>query len=75
MWTIGANKMMGACCVENFDLKTTRDFFESVKAMNEEWAGKGWFGAMIECLPHQRVRDFANDATAFPWRWGSNHFL
>ncbi|KAF6845033.1 6-hydroxy-d-nicotine oxidase [Colletotrichum musicola] len=75
VWSLAPNKMMGAACVEKFDLKTTREFFESVKAMNEEWAGKGFFGAMFECLPHQKVRELPDDATAFPWRWGSNHFL
>ncbi|KZL70962.1 6-hydroxy-D-nicotine oxidase (FAD binding domain-containing protein) [Colletotrichum tofieldiae] len=75
VWSLAPNKMMGAACVEKFDLKTTRAFLESVKAMNEEWAGKGTFGAMFECLPHQKVRELPNEATAFPWRWGSNHFL
>ncbi|KAL0941170.1 6-hydroxy-d-nicotine oxidase [Colletotrichum truncatum] len=75
VWSLAPNKMMGAACVEKFDLKTTKAFFESVKSMNEEWAGKGFFGAMFECLPHQKVRELQDDATAFPWRWGSNHFL
>ncbi|GKT47127.1 FAD-linked oxidoreductase chyH [Colletotrichum spaethianum] len=75
VWSLAPNKMMGAACVEKFDLKTTRAFLESVKAMNEEWAGKGTFGAMFECLPHQKVRELSDEATAFPWRWGSNHFL
>ncbi|OLN92085.1 6-hydroxy-D-nicotine oxidase 2 [Colletotrichum chlorophyti] len=75
VWSLAPNKMMGAACVEKFDLKTTRAFLESVKAMNEEWAGKGTFGAMFECLPHQKVRELPDEATAFPWRWGSNHFL
>ncbi|EQB53082.1 hypothetical protein CGLO_07231 [Colletotrichum gloeosporioides Cg-14] len=75
VWSLAPNKMMGAACVEKFDLKTTKAFFESVKSMNEEWAGKGFFGAMFECLPHQKVRELPDEATAFPWRWGSNHFL
>ncbi|KAF9877574.1 hypothetical protein CkaCkLH20_04709 [Colletotrichum karsti] len=75
VWSKAPNKMMGAACVEKFDLKTIKAFFESVKSMNEEWAGKGFFGAMFECLPHQKVRELPDDATAFPWRWGSNHFL
>ncbi|KAF5555327.1 fad binding domain-containing protein [Fusarium napiforme] len=75
VWSLAPNKMMGAVCVEKFPLKTTRDFFQSVKEMNEEWAGKGFFGAMFECLPHQKVRELADETTAFPWRWGSNHFI
>ncbi|KXH61706.1 FAD binding domain-containing protein [Colletotrichum salicis] len=75
VWSKAPYKMMGAACVEKFDLKTTRAFFESVRSMNEEWAGKGFFGAMFECLPHQKVRELPSEATAFPWRWGSNHFL
>ncbi|OBR06216.1 6-hydroxy-d-nicotine oxidase [Colletotrichum higginsianum IMI 349063] len=75
VWTLAPNKMMGAACVERFDLATTRAFLESVRDMNEAWAGKGFFGAMFECLPHQKVRELPDEATAFPWRWGSNHFL
>ncbi|TEA15221.1 FAD-linked oxidoreductase alt4 [Colletotrichum sidae] len=75
VWSRAPNKMMGAACVEKFDLETTRGFFQSVRAMKEEWAGRGFFGAMFECLPHQRVRQLPDDATAFPWRRGSNHFL
>ena len=67
--------MMGAACVETFNLKTTREFFESVNSMSEKWEDRGWFSAMFECLPGQRVREISDDATAFPWRGGSNHFL
>uniref|UniRef100_A0A4E9DNB2 FAD-binding PCMH-type domain-containing protein n=1 Tax=Gibberella zeae TaxID=5518 RepID=A0A4E9DNB2_GIBZA len=75
VWSLAPNKMMGAACVEKFDIETTRAFFQSVKDMNEEWAGKGFFGAMFECLPHQKVRELPDETTAFPWRWGSNHFI
>ncbi|KAB2110233.1 hypothetical protein AG0111_0g2008 [Alternaria gaisen] len=75
IWLRGPYKMMGAACVETFDVKTTREFFESVKSMSEEWEDRGWFSAMFECLPDQRVREISDDATAFPWRGGSNHFL
>ncbi|KAI7778552.1 hypothetical protein LA080_001973 [Diaporthe eres] len=75
VWSKAPHKMMGAASIEKFDLSTTRAFFESLKTMNEKWAGKGLFGAMFECLPHHRTREFPDDSTAFPWRWGSNHFL
>ncbi|KAK8153701.1 FAD binding domain-containing protein [Phyllosticta citrichinensis] len=75
VWKHAPYKAMGAVSVENFDLKTTRAFFESVKEMNEKWVGKGWFGAMFECLPHHRTRQFSDDYSAFPWRWGTNHHL
>lgn len=75
IWSKAPYKMMGAACVERFDIQTTREFFESVKAMSEEWEGRGWFSAMFECLPDHRVREIPEDATAFPWRGGSNHFL
>lgn len=75
VWSKAPHKMMGAVSIEKFDLPTTKAFFESLKAMNEKWAGKGLFGAMFECLPHHRTREFPNDSTAFPWRWGTNHFL
>ncbi|KAK7956629.1 FAD-linked oxidoreductase alt4 [Apiospora aurea] len=75
VWTIAPYKMMSAACVKKFNLKTTREFFESVKAKNIEFTGKGTFGAMFECLPHHRVREIPDDATAFPWRTSSDHFL
>lgn len=75
IWSKAPYKMMGAVSIEKFDLVTTKAFFTSVKEMNEKWAGKGLFGAMFECLPHQRTRELPDDATAFPWRWGTNHFL
>lgn len=75
IWSKAPYKMMGAVSIEKFDLATTKAFFTSVKEMNEKWAGKGLFGAMFECLPHQRTRELPDDATAFPWRWGTNHFL
>lgn len=75
VWTKAPHKMMGAVSVEAFDLEVTKAFFTSVKAMNEKWAGKGAFGAMFECLPHHKTRALPDDATAFPWRWGTNHFL
>ncbi|KAG4431573.1 FAD-linked oxidoreductase alt4 [Cadophora sp. M221] len=75
VWSKAPFKMMGAVSIEAFDLPTTKAFLYSLKDMNEQWAGKGLFGAMFECLPHHRVREIADDSTAFPWRRGSNHFL
>lgn len=75
VWKLAPNKMMSAVSVKSFDLVTTRAFFESVKEMNERFAGRGWFGAMFESLPHHQTRDIEEDATAFPWRHGTNHHL
>lgn len=75
VWARKRYGMMGAVSVEDFDLPTTKAFFHSLKEMNERWAGKGLFGAMFECLPHHRTRELPNDSTAFPWRFGTNHFL
>lgn len=74
VWKLLPYKMMSAASVQNFDLQMTKAFFESVKEMNEKWEGKGWFGAMFECLPNQQTRALPNEATAFPWR-GTDHFL
>lgn len=75
VWKLAPNKMMAAVSVREFDIPTTKAFFESVKEMNERFAGRGWFGAMFECLPHHRTREIPDDATAFPWRNGADHFL
>ena len=75
VWKMLPYKMMSSVSVKSFDLKTTKAFFESVKEMNEKWNGKGWFGAMFECLPNHQTRQLPSEATAFPWRYGSDHFL
>ncbi|GME25721.1 FAD linked oxidase [Neofusicoccum parvum] len=75
VWRLAPNKMMGAVSVRELHVPTVKAFFESVRDMNERFAGRGWFGAMFECLPHHRTREFPDDATAFPWRNGANHFL
>ncbi|POS72816.1 FAD binding domain-containing protein [Diaporthe helianthi] len=75
VWARKRYGMMGAVSVEKFDIPTTKAFFHSLKEMNEKWAGKGLFGAMFECFSHDRVRQLPADSTAFPWRWGTNHFF
>lgn len=75
VWARKRYGMMAATSVEKFDLPTTKRFFHSLQEMNEKWAGRGLFGAMFECLPHHRTRELPGDSTAFPWRWGTNHFL
>lgn len=67
--------MMGAVSVKRFDLPTIRAFYESLRDMNKQFAGRGWFGAMFECFSHEATRKVADDETAFPWRWGSDNFL
>ncbi|KAF7195617.1 FAD-linked oxidoreductase alt4 [Pseudocercospora fuligena] len=75
VWQFRPWKMMSSVSVKNFDLKTTKAFFESIKYMNEKWAGKGFFGAMFECLPNHETRELPDNETAFPWRHGTDHFL
>lgn len=75
VWKIRPWKMMSAVSVKSFDPKTTKAFFERTKELNEKWKGKGVFGAMFECLPNHRTREIPDDATAFPWRHRSDHFL
>jgi hypothetical protein len=75
VWKLAPYKAMAAVNVQKFDPPILRAFFESVKEMNMRYAGRGWFGAMFECLPHHRTREIASDATAFPWRHGGDHQL
>lgn len=75
VWKIRPWKMMSAVSVKSFDPKTTEAFFERTRELNEKWKGKGFFGAMFECLPTHRTREVPDGATAFPWRNGSDHFL
>ncbi|RDW68614.1 FAD linked oxidase [Coleophoma crateriformis] len=73
VWKMTPYKGMAAVNVKKFDPQVMRAFFESVKDMNTRYEGKGWFGAMFECFSHQRTREIASDATAFPWRHGGDH--
>ncbi|KUL82182.1 hypothetical protein ZTR_09565 [Talaromyces verruculosus] len=75
VWTLAPYKIMAAVSVKSFDIATTEAFFESVKEMNERYGGRGWFGAMFECLPHHRAREVPDDTTAVPFRDGTDHHL
>lgn len=43
--------------------------------MNERYDGQAMFSVMFETFPQQAVRAKGNNATAYPWREGSDHFL
>lgn len=75
VWKLAPNKMMAAVGIKEFDPRTTKEFFEAVKEISHTYKGKGWFSAMFECLPHHRTKEIPDDATAFPWRHGTQHHL
>jgi hypothetical protein len=52
-----------------------RAYFDEWRDMNQKYEGDAMFSVMFESFPQQRVREIANDATAYPWRHGSDHFL
>lgn len=61
--------------MKTYDLATMRAYFDSWAEMNVKYAGEAMFSVMFESFPQQRVREMADEATAYPWRHGSDHFL
>jgi hypothetical protein len=61
--------------VKKYDIPTMRAYFDEWRDMNQKYEGDAMFSVMFESFPQQRVREIANDATAYPWRHGSDHFL
>ena len=74
-WRLAPNKMMGAVSVNRLDVETTMAFFESLRDVGQQCAGKGWVGAMFEVFSHEKVQQYTDESTAFPWRFGSNVFV
>ncbi|KAL8767029.1 MAG: hypothetical protein Q9194_006104 [Teloschistes cf. exilis] len=64
-----------AANVRKYDIPTMRSFFDGWKQMNEVYEGHAMFSVMFESFPRQGVRAKKDDATAYPWRQGSDHFL
>ncbi|KAL8783268.1 MAG: hypothetical protein Q9213_004744 [Squamulea squamosa] len=64
-----------AANVKRYDIPTMRSFFDGWKEMNEKYDGQAMFSVMFETFPQQGVRAKRNNATAYPWREGSDHFL
>jgi hypothetical protein len=52
-----------------------RSYFDQWRDMNDKYQGKAMFSVMFESFPQQRVREKDEDSTAYPWRYGSDHFL
>lgn len=61
--------------MKEYDIPTMRAYFDGWRDMNEKYDGKAVFSLMFESFPQQRIREIADDATAYPWRHGSQHFL
>ena len=74
-WARFPLKNFYAANVKAYDIPTMRDFFDSWREMNEKWDGQAMFSVMFESFPQQGVRERNDDATAYPWRHGADHFL
>ncbi len=64
-----------AANAKHYDIPTMRTFFDSWREMNERYDGEALFSVMFESFPQQAVQAKDEDATAYPWRHGSHHFL
>ncbi|RYP14179.1 hypothetical protein DL765_006540 [Monosporascus sp. GIB2] len=74
-WARFPIKNFYAANVKQYDIATMRSYFDGWRDMNEKYNGKAMFSVMFESFPQQRVREIPDDATAYPWRHGSQHFL
>lgn len=74
-WARFPKKNFYAANVKKYDIATMRKFFDEWRRMNEEYEGEAMFSVMYESFPQQRVRELPEDSTAYPWRYGSDHFL
>ncbi|KAI8949861.1 Glucooligosaccharide oxidase [Xylaria longipes] len=74
-WARFPIKNFYAANVKKYDIPTMRAYFNEWRSMNQKYDGKSIFSLMFESFPQQGVRERADDATAYPWRHGSDHFL
>lgn len=74
-WARFPLKNFYAANVKNDHIPTMRKFFDDWKEMNEQWDGQAMFSVMFESFAQHGVRERDDDATAFPWRHGADHFL
>ncbi|KAF4624419.1 hypothetical protein G7Y89_g13752 [Cudoniella acicularis] len=74
-WARFPIKNFYAANVKKYDIPTMRSYFDGWRDMNQKYEGEAMFSIMFESFPQQRVRERADNATAYPWRHGSDHFL
>jgi hypothetical protein len=74
-WGVNPYKMFAGACVKFYDLDTTVDFFNDVKEVSEQYEGELEVIAVYETFSTKRTREVPDEATAFPWRYGSDNFL
>ena len=74
-WARFPVKNFYAANVAKYDIPTMRAYFDEWRDMNAKYGGEAMFSVMFESFPQQRVREIPDNATAYPWRHGSQHFL
>ncbi|KAI1302456.1 FAD binding domain-containing protein [Xylaria venustula] len=74
-WARFPIKNFYAANVKKYDIQTMRAYFDGWRDMNEKYGSDAMFSVMFESFSQQRVREIPDDATAFPWRNGAQHFL
>ncbi|KAI1419984.1 Glucooligosaccharide oxidase [Xylaria sp. FL1777] len=74
-WAKFPIKNFYAANAKRYDIPTMRAYFNGWRDMNEKYGSEATFSVMFESFPQQRVREIPDNATAFPWRHGAQHFL
>ncbi|KAL9085919.1 MAG: hypothetical protein Q9165_007402 [Trypethelium subeluteriae] len=74
-WSRFPIKNFYAANVKKYDIPTMRSYFDGWRELNQRYGGNAMFSVMFESFPQQGVREKMENATAYPWRHGSDHFL
>ncbi|KAI1851229.1 hypothetical protein JX266_003304 [Neoarthrinium moseri] len=74
-WARFPIKNFYAANAKSYDIPTIRSYINSWRSMNEKYEGRAMFSFMFESFAQQKIQELPDDATAYPWRHGSQHFL
>ncbi|CAI6339143.1 unnamed protein product [Periconia digitata] len=71
-WNLYPYKLFAAASAKTFDIDTMCDIFQALESMTADDNLRAL--AMFEVFSHHRAQEIPDDATAFPWRHGSDIF-
>lgn len=71
----GGQKNVYAASAETYDLSAMLSLWTAWEKMAKKYEGKVNLLIMFQTFSQGAIRDFDSDGSAFPWRYGSKHFL
>lgn len=72
-WNVYPYKIFSAVSAKRFDLDALEQLYAEVKEMEQKYDTR--ILVMFEAFSHKRSKEIPDNATAFPWRHGSDIFL